>query len=242
MSNVFRLRGGYSESWTVFWITAHFLNAASEFERMGLDLDRVEESIAKTNTEDAPPRTACHPSRTATPRSKRRSWKCATASRSATATRSLSHREGTTWGSGGILCTRRRANGDRHTHDGATLLITIVAAACSQTWAERPEPAMNLIPSWGDITLVYGPGTDAAMDTPQAMENMVRHWKGRGFTGVYLRSTWASFRLVRSFAISQGPRQSGLGGVLEIVDEIMARADPHKTFAPPPTSWATTTG
>lgn len=38
MSNVFRLRGGYSESWTVFWITAHFLNAAAEFEQMGVDL------------------------------------------------------------------------------------------------------------------------------------------------------------------------------------------------------------
>jgi hypothetical protein len=49
MSNVFRLRGGYSESWTVFWITAHFLNAASEFERMGVDLDRVEESIRLAN-------------------------------------------------------------------------------------------------------------------------------------------------------------------------------------------------
>ena len=40
MSNVFRLRGGYSENWTVFWITAHFLNAAAEFERMGVSLDR----------------------------------------------------------------------------------------------------------------------------------------------------------------------------------------------------------
>lgn len=39
MSNVFRLRGGYSESWTVFWITAHFLNAAAEFERMGVSLE-----------------------------------------------------------------------------------------------------------------------------------------------------------------------------------------------------------
>jgi len=46
MSNVFRLRGGYSERWTVFWITAHFLNAAAEFERMGVDLDQVETSIA----------------------------------------------------------------------------------------------------------------------------------------------------------------------------------------------------
>lgn len=40
MSNVFRLRGGYSENWTVFWITAHFLNAAAEFERMGVNLDQ----------------------------------------------------------------------------------------------------------------------------------------------------------------------------------------------------------
>ena len=42
MSNVFRLRGGYSESWTVFWITAHFLTAAAEFERMGVDLDAMD--------------------------------------------------------------------------------------------------------------------------------------------------------------------------------------------------------
>ena len=31
MSNVHMLRGGYSEGWTVFWITAHFLNAAARF-------------------------------------------------------------------------------------------------------------------------------------------------------------------------------------------------------------------
>lgn len=33
MSNVHKLRGGYSERWTVFWITAHFLNAAASFEQ-----------------------------------------------------------------------------------------------------------------------------------------------------------------------------------------------------------------
>ncbi len=47
MKDVFRLRGGYSERWTVFWITAHFLNAAAQFESMGIDLDRLEESIAR---------------------------------------------------------------------------------------------------------------------------------------------------------------------------------------------------
>jgi len=31
-------RGGYSENWTVFWITAHFLNAAARFIEMGVKL------------------------------------------------------------------------------------------------------------------------------------------------------------------------------------------------------------
>lgn len=41
LTDVFRMRGGYSEGWTVFWITAHFLNAAAQFEAMGVDLDRA---------------------------------------------------------------------------------------------------------------------------------------------------------------------------------------------------------
>lgn len=36
MSNVHKLRGGYSESWTVFWITAHFLNAGARFAEMNV--------------------------------------------------------------------------------------------------------------------------------------------------------------------------------------------------------------
>jgi len=35
MSNIYTMRGGYSEHWTVFWITAHFLNAAARF----MDID-----------------------------------------------------------------------------------------------------------------------------------------------------------------------------------------------------------
>ena len=34
MSDVLKLRGGYSESWTVFWITAHFLNAQARMLEM----------------------------------------------------------------------------------------------------------------------------------------------------------------------------------------------------------------
>ena len=36
MSDIHKLRGGYSENWTVFWITAHFLNAAARFEEIGV--------------------------------------------------------------------------------------------------------------------------------------------------------------------------------------------------------------
>ncbi len=38
MNDVYKLRGGYSEDWTVFWITAHFLNAAAQFKEMGVHL------------------------------------------------------------------------------------------------------------------------------------------------------------------------------------------------------------
>lgn len=35
VDDVFALRGGYVEDWTVFWITAHFLNAAAQFTELG---------------------------------------------------------------------------------------------------------------------------------------------------------------------------------------------------------------
>jgi hypothetical protein len=36
--DVLGLRGGYREEWTVFWITAHFLNAGAQFAEMGVDI------------------------------------------------------------------------------------------------------------------------------------------------------------------------------------------------------------
>ena len=38
MTDVYKLRGGYAERWTVFWLTAHFLNAAAQFAEMGVEL------------------------------------------------------------------------------------------------------------------------------------------------------------------------------------------------------------
>ena len=38
MNDLSTMRGGYSEEWTVFWLTAHFLNAAAQFKEMGVSL------------------------------------------------------------------------------------------------------------------------------------------------------------------------------------------------------------
>ncbi len=39
VDDVEALRGGYVEDWTVFWITAHFLNAAAQFAELGVDVN-----------------------------------------------------------------------------------------------------------------------------------------------------------------------------------------------------------
>jgi hypothetical protein len=39
VKSAFRLRGDYVEDWTVFWITAHFLNAAAQFKELGVNID-----------------------------------------------------------------------------------------------------------------------------------------------------------------------------------------------------------
>ena len=40
VTSVDGLRGGYAERWTVFWMTAHFLTAAAQFEEMGVPISR----------------------------------------------------------------------------------------------------------------------------------------------------------------------------------------------------------
>ncbi len=46
----------------------------------------------------------------------------------------------------------------------------------------------NAFLTWGDWCLVYGPGTDAAFDSPEAIVRIMKLWKARGYTGVYWRS------------------------------------------------------
>jgi len=38
VKDILALRGGYVEDWTVFWITAHFLNAAAQFQELGVPI------------------------------------------------------------------------------------------------------------------------------------------------------------------------------------------------------------
>jgi uncharacterized protein YyaL (SSP411 family) len=37
VADIYALRGGYVEDWTVFWITAHFLNAAAQLKELGAE-------------------------------------------------------------------------------------------------------------------------------------------------------------------------------------------------------------
>ncbi len=39
VEDLFTLRGGYQEHWTVFWLTAHFLHAAARFKELGVAVD-----------------------------------------------------------------------------------------------------------------------------------------------------------------------------------------------------------
>ncbi|MBN2456700.1 MAG: S-layer family protein [Sedimentisphaerales bacterium] len=46
----------------------------------------------------------------------------------------------------------------------------------------------NAVISWGDVIITWGADTDAAFDSPEGIENMIKRWKGRGYTGICLRS------------------------------------------------------
>ena len=65
-----------------------------------------------------------------------------------------------------------------------------------------------VVPSWGDVVCLYGPGTDASMDSPAAIEKTFRRWMARGFTGITLRTDLVDFEpmIVRNNSTEQNPR------------------------------------
>src|SRR5262245_13040786 len=70
----------------------------------------------------------------------------------------------------------------------AAVLLTVAVGARA---ANTPERLDYILPSWGDIVGSYGPGVAPALDSPEAFEQMIKHWQGRGFRGVYLRTDLA---------------------------------------------------
>src|ERR1700722_10424625 len=79
---------------------------------------------------------------------------------------------------------------------GFPVIITCVSAMLAlAVTASAADPRLQeynyILPSWGDIVCSYGPGVAPSLDCPEAFEQMIKHWQGRGFRGVYLRTDMA---------------------------------------------------
>ena len=109
----------------------------------------------------------------------------------------------------------------------ATTLICLSAGAF-HTMAANPTESRYVIPSWGDMAWVYGADTDPAMDSERAIENMMVHWKARGFTGVFLRT---DLEQARPGTIVRNPRgdqpNAALAVIWDEIDRIAEKCDPH---------------
>ena len=86
------------------------------------------------------------------------------------------------------------------------------------------------MPSWGDVVCVYGPGTDASMDSPEAMKRTIERWMARGMNGVTLRTDLADYApMIRhNHSTQQNPR---LQLLLDYVDQVSARFNVLETAA-----------
>jgi hypothetical protein len=103
--------------------------------------------------------------------------------------------------------------------------------------AAAPQTKMNAITSWGDILVLYGPGTDPSLDSPQAIENMILHWKARGYTGVFMRTDLAQIEpLIRRNPITKSEKAATATGnsnprlavLYNYIDRVMEEFDFHQ--------------
>src|SRR4051812_17547124 len=95
---------------------------------------------------------------------------------------------------------------------GAAFLGAVCAAAATERW---------VVPSWGDVVCCYGPGTDASMDSPEAVERTIKRWRARGMTGLTLRTDLIDYEpmIQRNHSRQQNPR---LQLLLDYVDQVSA--------------------
>src|SRR4051794_6491997 len=98
-------------------------------------------------------------------------------------------------------------------------------------WGAEPAPVERwVVPSWGDAVCVYGPGTDASMDSPEAMQHTIERWIARGMTGVTLRTDLADYApMIQQNASPQ--RNPRLQLLLGYVDQVSARFNVLETAA-----------
>jgi len=106
---------------------------------------------------------------------------------------------------------------------GMAAVVFLSAGSTGWCLESSTAPAENVerwaVPSWGDIVCLYGPGTDASMDTPEALERTIKRWKARGMNGVTLRSDLADYEpmIARNKSVQQNPR---LQLLLDYVDRV----------------------
>lgn len=90
-------------------------------------------------------------------------------------------------------------------------------------------PEHRLIVGWDDAVIVCGPGTDAGMDSPEAIERIVKRWKARGLRGVYWRVDEAMLpaRFMSRWDVPHAPGQQYL---FRRVDETLEKFPVQKTL------------
>ncbi len=98
-------------------------------------------------------------------------------------------------------------------------IVGLLVTSASMAVAVEPKsPAHRLIVGWDDSVIVCGPGTVAGMDSPAAIERMVKRWKARGHQGIYWRIDEAM--LPDRFMTRWNPKVSpGVNYLLERVDQ-----------------------
>ncbi len=112
----------------------------------------------------------------------------------------------------------------------ALMLLGLATASAADPAGARAPAERWVVPSWGDAVCVYGPGTDASMDSPEAMQRTIERWRARGMTGVTLRTDLADYAPM----IRQNPspqRNPRLQLLLNYVDQVSARFKVLETTA-----------
>lgn len=110
----------------------------------------------------------------------------------------------------------------------AAFAVRLLAASTPSS-AQESLAANRLIVGWNDAVIVCGPGTDAGMDSPEAIQRIVKRWKERGIRGVYWRvdESMLPERFMTRWNQTTSP---GANYLFRRVDDVQARFPVHHTL------------